>query len=216
MNIKISMAVLILLSFFNIGAISDDIVSTKNSFNTLEINMKNISEFEENGVKLQYRTRDDITKESYRIRKCLTNEINLNYMEIGNNEFEAYNTDFDINIKIWIEDKYTYVEIILINKNSKYTTVDLHNMLKRIENTRLENIQYFLYYKGKEKELNNNYFKDKLLEENYIQNIKILDINNGYSGTGYLGNGEKINFALINYNTGSHIIIGTPIIFTTY
>ena len=216
MNIKISMAVLILLSFFNIGAISDDIVSTKNSFNTLEINMKNISEFEENGVKLQYKTRDDITKESYRIRKCLTNEINLKYMEIGNNEFEAYNTDFDINIKIWIENKYTYVEIILINKNSKYTTVDLHNMLKRIENTRLENIQYFLYYKGKEKELNNNYFKDKLLEENYIQNIKILDINNGYSGTGYLGNGEKINFALINYNTGSHIIIGTPIIFTTY
>jgi hypothetical protein len=46
--------------------------------------------------------------------------------------------------------------------------------------------------------------------------MNILDINNGYAGTGCLGNGNKINFALIKYDTGSHIIIGTPIIFATY
>lgn len=43
-----------------------------------------------------------------------------------------------------------------------------------------------------------------------------MKISNGYSGTGYLNDGEKINFALVDYDTGSHIIIGTPIIFTTY
>jgi hypothetical protein len=54
------------------------------------------------------------------------------------------------------------------------------------------------------------------VNENYIRKINILKINNGYTGTGYLSNGEKINFALVKYNTGSYIIIGTPIIFTTY
>ncbi|NRZ82612.1 hypothetical protein DFR96_003939 [Clostridium beijerinckii] len=57
MNIKMSIVIFILLSFFNIGAISSDIVSAQNSFNTLEMKVKDISEFQENGVKLQYRTK---------------------------------------------------------------------------------------------------------------------------------------------------------------
>ena len=51
---------------------------------------------------------------------------------------------------------------------------------------------------------------------NHIKKINLLKINNGYAGTGYLNNEDKINFALIRYDTGSHIIIGTPIIFATY
>lgn len=51
MNIKMSIVIFILLSFFNIGAISSDIVSAQNSFNTLEMKVKDISEFQENGVK---------------------------------------------------------------------------------------------------------------------------------------------------------------------
>ena len=44
----------------------------------------------------------------------------------------------------------------------------------------------------------------------------MLDLNNGYTGRGYCSDGEKINFAISNYNTGAYIIIGTPIIFATY
>ena len=117
---------------------------------------------------------------------------------------------------MWCEDKYTYVEITLINKNAKYTTVDLKTILQKLENKKSENKQYFFYYEGKEKEQDNNYSIDKLANENNIQKINLLNINNGYTGTGYLSNGDKINFALIKYNTGSHIIIGTPIIFATY
>ena len=40
-------------------------------------------------------------------------------------------------------------------------------------------------------------------------------VDNGYTGTAKYKN-EKINFAINNYDTGSYIIIGTPIIFTTY
>ena len=216
MNIKFSIVIFILLSFLNIGAISNEVSNAKNSFDVLETNITNISEFQENGAKLQYKTSDSIEKEIFRIKEYLNYNINGSYREINKNQFEIINENFNTNIKMWCEDKYTYVEITLINRNANYTTVDLKTILQKLENTKSENKQYFFYYEGKEKELDNNYFTDKLVNENNIQKTNILKINNGYTGTGYLSNGEKINFALIKYNTGSHIIIGTPIIFETY
>ena len=216
MNIKISIVILILLSFLNIGAISNDVSNTKNSFSFLETNIRNVSEFQENGAKLQYKTRDNIEKESDRIKECLTNNIDGSYKEINKNQFEIFNGNFYINIKMWCEDKYTYVEITLINKDDKYTTVDLKRILKKAENQKSKNTQYFFYYEGKEKEQNNDYSIDKLANENNIQKTKLLRITNGNTGTGYLSNGDKINFAIISYNTGSNIIIGSPIIFATY
>jgi len=216
MNIKFSIVILIVLSFLNIGAISNKVNNAKNSFSVLETNITNISEFQENGAKLQYKTRDNIGKESARIKEYLTNNINGSYREINKNQFEIFNNNFYTNIKMWCEDKYTYVEITLINKSAKYTTVDLKTILEKSENKKSENKQYFFYYEGKEKGLDNNYSIDKLAKENNIQKTNLLNINNGYTGTGYLNNGDKVNFALTKYNTGSYIIIGTPIIFATY
>ena len=216
MNIKVSIVIFILLSFFNMGAISNEVSNTKNSFSVLETNITNISEFQENGAKLQYKTRNNIEKESDRIKECLTNNIDGSYKEINKNQFEIFNSNFYINIKMWCEDKYTYVEITLVNKNAKYTTADLKRILQKSENQKSENSQYFFYYEGKEKEQDNNYSIDKLANENNIQKTKLLRITNGNTGTGYLSNGDKINFAIISYNTGSNIIIGSPIIFATY
>jgi hypothetical protein len=216
MNIKFSIVIFILLSFLNIGAISNEVSNGKNSFSILEKNITNISEFQENGAKLQYKTSDSIEKEIFRIKEYLNYNINGSYREINKNQFEMINKNFDANIKMWCEDKYTYVEITLINKNAKYTTGDLKTILQKLENKKSENKQYFFYYEGKERESDNNYSIDKLATENNIQKINLLDINNGYTGTGYLSNGDKINFALTKYNTGSYIIIGTPIIFATY
>jgi len=216
MNIKISIVIFILLSFLNIGAISNGISNTKTSFSVLETNITKISEFHENGAKLQYKTRDNIQNESTRIKENFINNISDRYREINRNQIEIYNNNFYTNIKMWCEDNYTYVEITLINKNSKYTTVDLKNILHKLENQKLENMQYFFYYEGKEKDQYYNYSIDKLAIENNIEKTNLLKINNGYTGTGYLCNGDKINFAIIRYNTGSYIIIGTPIIFATY
>ena len=216
MDAKLSIVIFILLSFLNIGAVSNEIISTQNSFSILEANMVNISEFEENGVKFQYKTKNNIEKEVYRIREYLTDNISGNYKEINKNQFEITNNDFKINTKTWYKDNYTYTEITLINKNIKYTTTNLKTMIQKLENQRLENIQYFFYYEGKENREGNNYIKNELNKKNYIKDIELLDMKNGYVGTGKLSNGDKINFALTNYNTGSHIIIGTPIIFATY
>ena len=216
MKNKISIVIFILVSFLNVGAMSNEVGNTKNSFGTLENNIKEVSEFQENGVKLQYKTSDNIEKESARVKEYLESNINGIYKESNKNQFEIFNDDLDTKIKVWREDKYTYVEITLINKNPKYATMDLKNILKKVENQKVENRQYFFYYEGKEKGIDKNYSMDKLINENNIEKTNLLEINNGYVGTGYLSNGDKINFSLIKYNTGSHIIIGTPIIFATY
>ncbi|EKQ50825.1 MULTISPECIES: hypothetical protein [unclassified Clostridium] len=214
MNIKISIVFFILLSFFNLGAISKNFNNTQDSFKNLENSISSTSKFEADGVKLQYKTTDNIEKEIFRIKQHLINNIDGNYEDLRNNEFEIYNKDLDINIKMWYEGKYTYVEIILLNKNLDYSTTYLKDLLKNTENNKMKDVQYFVYYEGKE--LNRDYTIDKLINENNLKNVKFLDINNGYAGTGYLSNGDKINFALIKYDTGSHIIIGTPMIFATY
>ena len=216
MNINISIVIFVLLSFFNMAAISNEVINDENSFSILESNMTNISEFQENGVKLHYKTRDNIEKESNRVKQYLIKKMNSSYREINKNQFEIFDNDFHTNIKLWCEDKYTYVEITLINKSVKYTTVDLKSILQKLEDQKSENVQYLFYYEGKEKESDNNYSIDKLANENNIQNINLLKINNGYTGIGYLSDGNKINMAKVRYNTSSHIIIGTPIIFATY
>jgi hypothetical protein len=215
MNIKISAVILILLSFFNLGAVSKGIKVDETSFNSIEQNLRNISEFNENGVKLQYKTKNDINSENLRIKEYLTQNISENYKELQTDQFEVDNNDYNINAKFWGENQYTYVEVTITNKNPKLSTVDLKNMLRKLENKNLESMQYFIYYECKGITGNKDSL-DKFIDQNNIQHVQLLEISNGYTGTGYLKDGNKVNFALIRYNTGSHIIIGTPIIFTTY
>lgn len=216
MNVKISIAVFLLLSFFNLGAVSQVVNEQKNSFGVLEADVRNISEFQENGVKLQYKTTGDVEKEICRIKRQLNCNIKDNYREFNKNQIQVLRDDFHIDIKTWGENKYNYFEIKLINKNPKYTTADLKDMLKRIQDEKLEDIQYFLYYKGKQTKEDGNYYIDKLLNGSNIQGPSLLEMSNGYGGTGNLSNGDRFNFALVNYDTGSNIIIGTPTIFELY
>lgn len=212
---KISMAILmLLLSFFEIGAISGNVNSSQNALNSLELKARNVSVFEENGVKLQYKTKQDMQREIYRIKEYFIHNTEGDYEEINENQFEIFNHSYNINVKIWRENKYSYVEIVLINKNSEYSTINLRDMIQKVENKESEDVQYFSYYEGKN--LSNGYSINKFLDENDLKNTELLGINNGYTGTGYLNGSYKINFALIRYNKVSHIIIGTPIIFTAY
>lgn len=216
MNIKLSIAIFLLLSFFNLGAVSDVVSEQKISFGIIEADMRNISEFQENGVKLQYKTREDAKREISRIKKQLSCNTDIDYREISKNEFQILKDDFHIDIKTWEENKYNYFEIKLINKNPKYKTLYLKDMLKKIEDEKSYDEQYFLYYKGKKIRGDINYYLDKLSNEDGVQKASILEITNGYAGIGNLSNGERFNFALIKYDTGSNIIIGTPTIFELY
>ncbi|WP_160687237.1 hypothetical protein [Clostridium sp. C2-6-12] len=216
MNVKLSIAVFLLLSFFNLGAVTDMVNEQKKSFGAIEADMRNISEFEENGVKLQYKTREDAQKEISKIKRQLNNNNDGNYREISKKQFEISRDNFHIDIKTWEEDKYNYFEIKVINKNPKYKTLYLKDMLKKIEDEKSYDEQYFLYYKGKKIKGDMDYYLNKLSNEEGIQKTNVLEIANGYAGIGDLSDGERINFALIRYDTGSNIIIGTPTIFELY
>lgn len=213
MKRKISVIVVILIVLLNIGTNANGIVLTRDSFTLLEKNIKNISEFKENGVKIQYKTKDNIEDEINRVKEYVKYNFGSNYKVLEGNRIEFSNQDFNINIKLWNKNEYTFVEAILINKNIQYTTIYLKKILAQIENHIIEDKQYFLYYKG---EKNGNCPRTLREYENLIKDINILSINNGYIGSGYLENGDKINIAIIKYNKNYNIIIGTPIIFTTY
>ncbi|MBW6408889.1 hypothetical protein [Clostridium weizhouense] len=215
MKFKISLMLLILISFFNMGAISKQQMINK-SFYEIENSMLNKSQFEENGVKIQFKTKVSIEEEYSLIKQSLISNIQGIYTEIDRNKFEILNNNFNISANLWCVDNYTYVEVILINTNSQYKIEYLKNILKSLSDKKSENIQMFLYYKGKVENISNDKFRDWLNASQYIKNIDIIKINNGYTGTGSLKDGEKVNFALSNYNTDSYVIIATPIIFTTY
>ena len=102
--------------------------------------------------------------------------------------------------------------------NACTSSISTLNMTSNKINTTFANnsneLKYFKYIKGK---INNEKnILECINEEKIIKNLKILDIHNGYVGTAYLDNGEKVKIAYSNYNTGSYFIIGSPIIFTTY
>ena len=120
MRVKISLGILILLSFFNIGAVSN-IRLKNNSFSALESEYFNKSEFIENGSKIQYKTNNRIGNEKKRIKNYFNNNFVLNYQEI-NNKICFYNDDIDVEAYLWNDDIYTYAEITIINSNPDYKT----------------------------------------------------------------------------------------------
>lgn len=212
MRVKISLVILILLSFFNIGAVSN-IRLKNNSFSALESEYFNKSEFIENGSKIQYKTNNRIGNEKKRIKNYFNNNFVLNYQEI-NNKICFYNDDIDVEAYLWSDDIYTYAEITIINSNPDYKTEYLMDILEGLEYKNLTEIQYYQYYKGRISfDMKNEYIKDIY---NSIFYADVIDLNNGYTGSGYCTNGEKINFSISNYDTGAYVIIGTPIIFATY
>ena len=212
MRVKISLVILILLSFFNIGAFSN-IHLKDDSFSSLESIYLNKSEFVENGSKIQYKTKNSIENEKNRIEKYINNNCVSDYKEV-NNKISFDNYDMHAETYLWNDDIYTYAEITIVNSSPNYKTEDLIGVLKGLENKDLNDVQYYQYYKGRisfDKE--DEYIIDIC---NSIDNGEMINLNNGYTGSGYCTDGEKINFAISNYDTGAYIIIGTPIIFATY
>lgn len=213
MKVKISIVILILVSFFNMGAVSDSNMKA-NSFRNIESAFINKSEFIENGSKIQYKTKNSISNEKIRIEKYILDKCSVNYKNIKTDKIEFFSKDMHIEIDLWTDNNYTYAAITIVNSNTDYKTEELIGILKGLENEDFIEMQCYKYYKGKiafDKE--DKYIKDIF---NSIHNVNMISINNGYTGSGYCADGEKINFAISNYNTGTYIIIGTPIIFTTY
>lgn len=209
MKYKICLILVFLFSFSTIEAVPKEKVATE-----IEGQVREISSFVENGVKVEYKTSTDdelVLKElKYNISKSFP-EKNITYDE---GQITGADNSMDIQANIYIEDNNTVVEIKIINYNKEITISDLMKGLLKLKSKNSDGIKYFQYIKGK---IN---YEDKILETINnrldLENISTLDVHNGYVGTANLYDGEKVNFAISCYNTGSYLIMGTPIIFATY
>lgn len=213
MKIKMSIVLLVLLSFFNMGAVSNNNIKSY-SFDNLESVYTNKSDFIENGIKINYKSKSTIDQEKDRIINYIINNYLGMSKDTKDNTIIFYKDDLQIELEFWKDDLYTYTAVIVLNKNSDKKTEELAKMLKGLISDDFNEIQCYKYYKGKISFNNENEYADDM--RNRICKSNMISLNNGYTGSGYCINGEKINFAISNYNTGSYIIVGTPIIFTTY
>lgn len=178
------------------------------SFYQLENFLINKTEFNENGVKLQYNIESNKAYELNRILGLMSDKYKI---ENINNKYHFYlKSNNTIEIKIWEEDNITFVESFIINKNKCMSTEDLKRELDNILSSKVRNKRYFKYYKG---EISNT---DNFDIDNIELKKELLKIENGYVGKETLKNGEKLSYGIMKYNTGVYLVIGTPVIFTTY
>lgn len=169
-----------------------------NSYRNLEEKVSTETKFVENGVKVEYKTEKSVKEEEKRIK----NELGKNSIVLKEN----LNVDFSL----WEENNTTYISAKIINQNKENSTKELKEILSKLTNNDSKDVRFFEYYKGS---LNEN------KADEYIKELEkettILKIENGYTGKIKLGK-DNVNVGLINYDTGLNLIIGTPVIFTTY
>ena len=209
MKYKICLILVFLFSFSNCRSVPKEMVATE-----IEGQVREISSFVENGVKVEYKTSID---DEIVLSELKSNMLKLfSERDITWDEGQITVIDNNINIQanIYVEDNNTLVEIKIINYDKENTISKLMKELAELQGKNAEDIRYFQYIKGK---IN---YKDEILDiiNNRLEmkNINTLDVHNGYVGTANLYNGERVNFAVSCYDTGSYLIIGTPIIFATY
>ncbi len=211
MKLRVSIVILIMMSFLNMGYYFD-VLSYADSFCSLEINIREKSAFVENAVEGKYKTKNNIYVEYERIGKVFSSMGFKKGNSDSSNHLIFYKDKQKIEVSKWEENNYSYVNITIYNKDSKYKTGDLIKILYKIDDKNLVLNDCYSYYKGETK----GSIIGELNDEGILRNSNLIKINNGYTGVANLNSDEKINFAEIKYDTGSYIIIATPIIFTTY
>lgn len=211
MKNKICFILVFLIAFFS-GTVS--CVGKLNiGMDKIEEITLSLSEFYENGAKIQYETNSN----KYIELRSIQNNIKKFYKSDAKITDDQIVVDFiegNIKANVYNNDGKTSVEIEIINYNKEKKISNLMKELTEFQNKNSENIRYFQYVKGKVNNVEGALQGVKKTQE--IRNIDTLDIHNGYVGTANICNGERVNFAVNKYDTGSYLIIGTPIIFTTY
>ena len=201
---KLISIIMILFSLLIINRENEDV------FANIETITVNNFDFYENGVKIEYKIDKDKKDELLRLEKKLSENNTVNK---DNQSLMINNNDYSIDIKVY-ENSTTNVEIVLLNNNKNLKVDDLKELVKDVLNDEVYGYREYSYIKVK-KDNDMEDFK-KLYSDLNINEIEILNIDNGKTIKGTLNDGSKINIGEINYDTGEYLIIGTPVIFKEY
>lgn len=211
---KIFFVFLSIFSLLIINGKEYECEAKKDLFNEVEQYVLNEYEFIQNGMKLEYTTKVDIDDEFDRIDKIFQSKNDL-IVTRSENYISAKSENINYSVNIYNYGRLTKVEVIVINTDKTLSESYLRVLVEEIRSSNFINERYFSFIKGKIKTEDKNVFEDV---ENKLK-IKInenLDISNGSIAKATMIDGTNLNIGQITYDTGSYLIIGTPVIFVTY
>ena len=185
------------------------------NFYFLEDELINTGDFIENGVRVEYSSKNNLENELLVIKKNLR-DLFKEDVYIDNNTIFFSDDQRDIKVLVWSSEEETKVQITYINNKKECTIRKMIKEMEQIQYFAAENIKYFNFVKVKIIEEQRQDILDILKENIEEKTLEELDIVNGKIGKGKLKDENKINFSFMSYDTGEYLILGTPVIFITY
>ncbi|WP_238885814.1 hypothetical protein [Clostridium sp. YIM B02551] len=150
--------------------------------------------------------------------KNISNDYNgeLTNEKSANSKILKINSqNFNMEIQVFNENKSSF-RIIFSTKNKKENLEAVKKNINYLLKEKAFDLRYFQEIKGRiEIEEDMKKTLNKQFESLGIKKYSLLKISNGYTGEAELGN-STINFAICTYEKKSYIIIGEPIIISTY
>ena len=179
-----------------------------------------ICNIEEYGMKIEYITdvniKDQFNNISYYIKiedfDSIVEKENEIYL---NNSKEQFNLD----INLIEENSKSRVQIVIVSKNRIYFN-NIKEYFQVIHNKNMKNIKYYTYIKGNIRENNNiDEIEEKLIKsigKSKVKESKRINLEKGTTGIINLKSDYQFNYSIMTYEEDRKLILGTPIIFTTY
>lgn len=171
--------------------------------------------FIENGIRLEYSTKNSRKDEILKIKNIFEKQFEVE-VNIDKNTIYFSDNHREIKAIVWNNKEDTKVQITYVNNDSKINTNQLKKELEQIEYFATKNIKYFNFVKVKIIEEDKQNILDLLkrnIDEGTLEELNIL---NGKVAKGRLMDGSKINFSFMTYDEENYLVIGTPVIFITY
>ncbi|XZI55297.1 hypothetical protein ACSW9K_02840 [Clostridium perfringens] len=179
-----------------------------------------ICNIEEYGMKIEYITDENIKDQFNNISDYIKIE---DFDSIVEKENEIYlNTSkeqFNLDINLIEENSKSRVKIVIIFKNRIYFN-NIKEYFQVIHNKNMKNIKYYTYIKGNIRENNNiDEIEEKLIKsigKSKVKKNKRINLEKGTTGIINLKSDYQFNYSIMTYEEDRKLILGTPIIFTTY
>ncbi|EDT73173.1 conserved hypothetical protein [Clostridium perfringens D str. JGS1721] len=179
-----------------------------------------ICNIEEYGMKIEYITDENIKDQFNNISDYIKIK---DFTSIVEKENEIYlNTSkeqFNLDINLIEENLKSRVQIVIVSKN-RIDFNDIKEYFQVIHNKNMKNIKYYTYIKGNIRENNNiDEIEEKLIKsigKSKVKEIKRINLEKGTTGIINLKSDYQFNYSIMTYEEDRKLILGTPIIFTTY
>ncbi|WP_300261673.1 hypothetical protein [Clostridium sp.] len=198
-------------------------------FSTSTINLDNkvyskveeeICNIEEYGMKIEYITNENIKNQFNNISDYFKFE---NFNSIVEKENEIYlnssKEDFNLDINLIEENSKSRVQIVIVSKN-RINFDSIKKYFQVFDNKNIKNIKYYTYIKGDIRENNNiDEIEEKLIKsigKSKVKEKQRINLEKGTTGIINLKSDYQFNYSIMTYEEGRKLILGTPIIFTTY